>query len=235
MTKREKEPMSFEHLHRRAVAAALRRGGSHHRLSNGAAIVEVGRSDEPALFILSGLHGDERSGPLAVVRLLEDTAIPLPGGFGRVVCCAVINDEGWGGETREWCGLDLNRVMSTRIEHPHFVEELMQMIAHVRPVAYVDLHEDSDTDYAYVFVNRDDPHDFSERLAEHLQASTEQWSNDDPWEGSSEVWARSLGATHCTTVEVPPGWPLEERVLWHTRALTWCLTRLPQYLSAQRG
>lgn len=216
--------MDFKEITTRAALAARKQQALTWRLSNGAVVAQYGDSDAPGIFLLSGVHGDERSGPEALLSLLEG---PLGSCcFERILVCPVLNDEGWDKGERNWRGLDLNRSFSEQ-GAPPFVRELMILLQANPPLAVLDLHEDETEQDPYLFRYQDEKGDYLEQMAERLTLRLEPWKMDPEWEGSTEVWARrDLKVPYGFTLEVPPTWSMAARISLNLQAANWCLNRV---------
>jgi predicted deacylase len=221
--------LSFQEFHDRVNIAASRHAGSVQWLDNGGAQVRIGDQHLPAICIVSGLHGDERSGPIAILRLLERANLLLPVGYSLLVF-PLVNDVGWNARTREWSTLDLNR--SFGLPHaPKFLQQIADEIARSRPPGFLDLHEDSDTDFPYIFrYLRDDP-EFALELQAELSARDEWWDDNPGWAGASECHARAHGSRVAATLEAPPVWALERRVEWNMKAVEVGIACMPRHLA----
>jgi hypothetical protein len=138
----------------------------------------------------------------------------------------LINDAGWDEYTRNWHSLNLNRSFLPELAPP-FLGELMMDLSSCVPSLYLDLHEDSEKSFAYVYRYTEDRHDLAERLERVLEAEDVPWSPEEleRWKGASEVFVRRLGCNRSATLEAPPAWPLGRRVAWYLRALQYCSCR----------
>jgi len=193
------------------------------RLLNGATVAHIG-SDGPRLAIVAGVHGDERSGPLALLAWVSSRNAPLIPPDRQVWLLPLLNDEGWDAHRREWRGLDLNRSFLSRETPPELVRPIMDEWRARPPDMFLDLHEDSDRPVQpYLFRYPGDEHGLAERLAVHLGAQMVDWMDFDEWEGSDEVFLRRLGCSRCITIEAPQSWSLEERIRWNLKAVQWCV------------
>lgn len=187
-------------------------------LPNGCPLIECGDDNGIVVTIISGIHGDERSGPLSILRLLESEGFEdyLLSMKVNLRIAPLVNDHGWDNDTREWMGIDLNRSFSCPNQLLH---ELKNWILAKPSMAFVDLHEDSDVEYPYIFQLNEDTSSLTRYVASELHATLEPWDYSDEWSGSSEVFARKNGIHHCITTEAPPIWSLEDRIQWNTRAI----------------
>ncbi len=217
--------LNFRDYHDEFEKAISQHGGAVRRLTNGGCQGIIGNTDGPRLAIMSGVHGDERSGPLALldwVRHIES----LPRNL-TLWMVPLLNDAGWDDNTREWNGLNLNAAFLPGVA-PSFVAEVMADLAAHVPQVFLDLHEDSEKPFPYVFRYTEDRHDFASRLQQALGAVDVQWSAADRqrWKGSTEIYVRDIGCHRSATIEAPPIWPLNARIEWNQRAVRWCIHEL---------
>jgi hypothetical protein len=225
MTVAEIDCLDFTAFHERFRAAVRQHGGVVRPLSNGG-FAGIWNPTAPRLAVMSGLHGDERSGPIALLQWLE-AALP-----GSLVSASVplwlaplLNAHGWNRREREWNSHDLNGCFHPATPAP-FLAEVMDDLRVCPPAFFLDLHEDSGWAEPYLFGYTEERHDLPERLAQELQCHLEPWTSFEAWAGCSEVFVRELGCTRCATVEASPNWPLEERVVWQQRALRWFVAQI---------
>jgi hypothetical protein len=200
---------------------------SLRQLAHGGLIAQVNDCG-PCLAVISGLHGDERSGPLALLEWACRQKGPFCPNDKRVWVLPLLNDQGWDKNKRKWLELDLNRAFLPGGEGiPVFVQEVMEEWAKRPPNLFLDIHEDSvRPNEPYLFWYKEEAHDLALRLAEYLQAKSEPWDDFDYWRGSDEVYLRTLGCDHCITIESPAGWPMQERIRWNLAAMEWCIEHL---------
>jgi predicted deacylase len=198
-----------------------------HQMAHGGLIAQI-NDRGPCLAVISGLHGDERSGPLALLEWASRQDSQLCPEDRRVWLLPLLNDQGWDKNERMWRDLDLNRAFLPGAQTtPRFVHEVMEEWAIHLPDMFLDIHEDSSRpDEPYLFWYKDETHDLALRLAEHLQAKSEPWDDFEYWRGSDEVYLRTLGCQHCITIESPAGWPIQERIRWNLNAMEWCIEHL---------
>jgi predicted deacylase len=200
------------------------------QLAHGGLIAQI-NDHGPCLAVISGLHGDERSGPLALLEWTCRQDGPLCPSDRRVWLLPLLNDLGWDNKERKWQEVDLNRAFLPGEEAiPLFVQEVMEEWAKRPPEMFLDIHEDATRpNEPYLFWYKEETHDLALRLAEHLQAKSEPWDDFDYWRGSDEVYLRTLGCHHCITIESPKGWPMQERIRWNLAAVEWCIEQLGEY------
>lgn len=215
--------LSFDNYYTRFNAAALKHGMTILQLPHGGCIATLGGA--PYLALMSGLHGDERSGPLAILEWLEATpSHELMSSHYGLWIAPLINDDGWNKNSRLWNDIDLNRHFTN--EAPTFLKIIMQNLTEHAPTLFLDLHEDAERDQAYVFKCLEDSHELANALALELNADIELWSHDDEWTGASETFVRHLGVNKSITIEAPPIWNIEARIVWQKRAILWCCSHV---------
>jgi len=208
--------LTFQEYFVRFERAALRHKAHLTNLSNNGCIAQFGIG--PCFAMMSGLHGDERSGPLAILEWLENLPVEYPLRH-RLWIAPLINDDGWNNNKREWHGLDVNR--SFNGSAPDFLKTIMMDLDTARPRQFLDLHEDSDFGFPYLFKFTGDEHTLAEQLASHLDLHMQIWSDFAEWETASEVYVRRLGCDYSVTVEVPPQWSLQDRIRLNIQVITW--------------
>ena len=215
--------ISFANYYRAFRNATKRHGGQIMRLTNGSHIFCLERPDRPRLAFFSGLHGDERSGPLALLEWLAQSP-DLEALDSSLLVLPLLNDAGWDAGTRDWNGQNLNRAFcdnSTSVKPP-FVREAMDSLRNFMPDLFLDLHEVVEVDFPYVYRYTRDSHDLSQRLQKALDAADEPWSSMEQWDGTTEVFVRRLGCDLCATIEAPCSWPLKRRVSWQLAGISSC-------------
>ncbi len=199
------------------------------QLAHGGAIAQI-NDRGPCLAIISGLHGDERSGPLALLEWASRKDEPLCPADRQVWLLPLLNDLGWDRNERMWQEVDLNRAFLPGEEKtPPFVREVMYEWARNPPDLFLDIHEDaSRPDEPYLFWYKQETHDLALQMAEYLQAKSEPWDDFEYWRGSDEVYLRTLGCQRCITIESPTGWSMQERIKWNLAAVEWCIEHLSE-------
>lgn len=210
----------FSEFYDRFAAIARREGASVERFGNGAYSAHFGSPRDPLAFFMSGLHGDEQAGPLALLEWLEKD------GHHRLLkknialkVIPLVNDLGWDRYTRNYGRQNLNRNFDSRA--PGFLRQMMLAIEKRPPKFFLDLHEDQQVRNAYIFRMAGDASGLSEFLQANMQAYDLLWKPARTWGGTSEVFVRSLGCRYAATTETPRGWSLRRRIRWHCVCLDW--------------
>jgi len=170
------------------------------RLSNGSFICKFGSGTK--FFILAGVHGDERSGPVSLVEFFseKDNFVGVPIEF---IVCPLLNTLGWDGNTRNYENKDLNRCFNAK--GPKFIKELMSFLKEEKPSYFLDLHEDEDkTIKDYIWANEGGNSKLSSFIAKKNKMNLEYWKDSQKnWKSSSsEEFIRSLGCKNAITSEV---------------------------------
>lgn len=195
------------------------------------------------IYISSGVHGDEPSGPLALLELLQENRWPDDMNLWLVPC---VNPTGFRQNTRENAlGIDLNR------DYRHL--NTVEVQAHVRWLEQLPdfdltilLHEDWEANGFYVYeLNRGNLPGQAELLIESICkiCPIETATLVDDWECRGGIirpqidpmdrpqWAEALYlGVHKTpqsyTLETPSDFPLPLRVKAHTHAVRTILERV---------
>lgn len=198
--------MNFETFYEEFSESTHRLGATESPLSNGAAFYTFGES--PKIGILSGVHGDEKSGPLTLLKWVQELK-KIKTSFW---VCPLLNDQGWDKDTRRWNALDLNRNFSKRSRVP-LLRECYRFFKKNTPKIFLDLHEDSFTrkNYIYHYITEDTT--FAEYLSKGKNAGI-IWSKPSEWKGCSENLMQSLGTQYMATIEASPYFKLDNRSKW---------------------
>jgi predicted deacylase len=214
--------MTFQEYNTRfETAMAKRQGVRLSRLANGALIARLGQRG-PRLAVIAGLHGDETSGPLALLEWACTAAEPLVPPGVQLWMAPLLNDLGWDAGVREWNELDLNRSFLPGKQAPAFLRPLVREWRRRPPAMLLDYHEDLESPGEfYIFRFTEEEHDLPERMAEALGIGMWDWTEYAEWEGCSETFLRGLGCTRCVTLEAPTVWPMAQRIECNLQAFGW--------------
>jgi murein peptide amidase A len=233
------ETIDIHHVRREAHRLALEHGWQSDTFleSGGLTLLGYRRPHAAAvknLYLSTGIHGDEPSGPLAVLRLLEENQWP-EANLWLVPC---LNPGGFDLNTRENpAGVDLNR------DYRHL--KTLEVTAHVRwlseqpnfDLALI-LHEDWEANGFYVYeVNPNNLPSFAEPIVESVGGlcPVETAELVDNWPIKAGIirpaidpkdrpqWAEALylvvnKTPRSYTLETPSDFPLALRVETHVRA-----------------
>ncbi len=111
-------------------------------------VAECGRSDQPAISISAGVHGDEPAGVWALLSLVRDGLLD-PRFAYRIWPC--LNPTGFDRRTRASVdGIDVNRSFGRGGTSPE-ARAVLTATRDRRCVLAIDLHEDLEADGAYVY------------------------------------------------------------------------------------
>lgn len=210
---------TYDQLTSECERLAHQLGMKVEKLPNGAPVLIHG--DDVKLVMLSGTHGDERSGPMFLEGLLREfkrTGLPK---FGFAMVPA-LNDQGWDDKTRTWHGQNLNRAFGKDSKRTDVTEALKKLLTKLKPDYFWDIHEDSTQKKFYIFKCAEEPASFYDRLARHLGTKPVLWYKDNKiWRGrDAESFMLRHGAISFTS-EAPPSAPLNRRLAWLTKIYKW--------------
>ncbi len=166
------------------------------------------RENAPAVYISTGMHGDEPAGPLALLELLEDDLLERNLTF---YICPCLNPTGLSLKTREngleFGGIDMNR--------DYILQQTAEITGHVRwlkklvpnsPELFISLHEDWESGGYYFYeinCTGDKPERYEylvDRLKDVMLMEAEQVI--DEHEVRREGWIY-----HEAESDIPEGWP----------------------------
>ena len=186
--------MNFFQYNQKLLKQAEKNKLSTQRLSNDAVVVRGGKGVR--VVIVSGLHGDEKSGPLGILDWLSKSGFRAKVSF---LIIPLINNEGWNKSERLWRGKDLNRAFGQK--RVDFIDELGKILTDFRPELFLDFHEDEKEDsYFYRLAKKEYPLYYF--LKRSLALSERSWGSFEKWKGSSEVFVRRLGCKKAVTIEL---------------------------------
>ncbi len=218
------DTMTFDEFYTRFERAANAHGFSRSDITGGARIYQLAGSNE-GIAVLSGLHGEERAGPIAVLRWLETAPVGrlVPPG-ARVWLLPLFSRAAWDSHLRTPGGVNRNDIWGPGATNRSAASmEVEKSLRAFRPQTFLDLHEDSSDEKGegYIFGYHEDE-EYAPALANALQCSVEPWRfRDKSARGASETFVRMLGCMRTTTVETPQSLALADRVHFHIQALQW--------------
>ena len=176
----------------------------------------------PSTFIVSGQHGDERAGPIALLEMARDGELPI---LGSIRICPITHPEAWDDYTRMPGGLDMNRVWDIE-KAPAPILTLMMSIESRRPDFFLDLHESNHehpkSGEMFEIRHADTP--WGHRLVRALGHNTVGFKLHDHIAGSARKYTYDLGVRDTAVVETSTLLSLSERVEFHKEVIRLCVS-----------
>lgn len=195
-------------------------------LSNEALQIVFNRNNEKQIVLISGLHGDEKSGPIAILEFLKTFDV---GDIGLTIF-PLVNNLGWDKNKRKWKGLNLNRCFGIDTA-PKFMRQISKRIKEVHPFL-IDLHEDVGTGNSYIFKHSNDKFSIIDEISHELHCQIEYWDTGTKWIGTSEQFSLFVGSKFTTTFEASvEEYSMEERVQWQFKGIKLCFKYLQDFSS----
>lgn len=160
------------------------------KLSNGAIIYAHGKANR---FFMAGVHGEERAPVMALNTLLRDN-------LEDVWILPCLNKKGFEEFNRFHGKYNLNSQFKSDTELP-FIKELMYIIQNESPKLFVDMHEDVDSHYDYIWTSfnnskyNDEVEDFCKKEDVGLLYCPEKWPEQpamNMYKTAAEDWARKI-------------------------------------------
>ena len=171
------------------------------------------RTNKPLVCVLSGLHGNERTGPVSILRWLRE--------MEKVTFdCSVfplVNDLGWDSNARQWKEFDLNRSFNQKTG-PVFMRQMIRILKASPPAVFLDFHDDPVKDASYVFTYVKDPR-VDAYVGKTLNMNCVPWDDAAVWKYCSEVFVRRLGCSSCVTIEAATKLDFDKRTLLNVRII----------------
>lgn len=206
-------------------------------LSNGAPVLY--KPGNKVFSIISGIHGDEKAGPLFLYQLLKTLVKNKDSIPDGLLIIPLVNNIGWDYNSRfykEWKedyfgpDIDLNRQFKKDTEIK-LIQEIMNIYRDKPIVLHWDIHEDDSRNYEYVFGFSGNS-DLSKELAQYLECWLEIWVQ---FDGSSESFLIDLFDRQVSslTTETPPIWELAQRIEWNKKVFDWLLNRFVHHNAYQ--
>jgi predicted deacylase len=232
----ETDGIKFQDFNQSFVQEAKRLGLKMDYLSNGAVVARLERNiSTPTIFnkqpktirlaLVGGIHGNERSGPFIILDWLrQQKRETLHENPTSLWICPLLNNDGWDADCREWKGQDLNRIFK-QFNAPVFIQEFKQQLLDFPPTAYLDFHEDCDTEQPYFFHNSQDISNYSFEMQTALNAGYHLWRGKED-DGNAEMFVRDAGCNNSMTVEVPSRWPIRKRIIWGRQTIQWFYSQI---------
>ena len=187
-------------------------------INNGSLIATTGNS--PRFAVMSGVHGDERSGPLAIVEWVKENKKKIKQGKFEFWFMPLLNIRGWNENKRNSGLYNPNREFfkSTKLT---FLKPVMDSLAEKAPLVFIDLHEDSTEKEPYFWKFKEEKPRLADYLASGFNVETYPWEWDYYRNGkiSSDEFVRKLGCNETVTTEIHPDEPLEKRIKFQMRCI----------------
>jgi len=174
------------------------------KLSNGAEIHTYGR---PHLFLMAGVHGEERAGTMALMTIIRDD-------LKDVWILPCLNIQGHT-ELNRYCGdKNLNEEFKEDTTL-NFMQELMEILRNNKPEIFVDLHEDVCAENDYIWSNFSNEKNMDKKVKNFCKKNGVgllYQPDIDYYKGSSEQFARKIGVPSCYTTETKQYAPFDKRL-----------------------
>ncbi len=178
------------------------------KLSNGARIYTYGK---PNLFLLGGVHGEERASAMALMHTLSDN-------LKNVWILPCLNKQGYE-ELNRLCGKkNLNEEFEEDTTLP-FMHELMNILKENKPKIFVDMHEDVDASNAYIWTHFFNEKKIEKKVRAYCKANdiglTYQPDVDEYYystKGTSQSFAHEIGVPSSYTTETMQYAPFDKRL-----------------------
>lgn len=195
------------------------------RLSDGRSVYQLGKGPVK-ISVISGIHGEERSGPVALLAWLELTkkGYLIPGHVTLLVC-PLVGHEAWNHRRRHEKGkMNLNSVWA-RQSPPKYIHELKKELRRFKSKVFLDIHEDST-------IRDNEPYIFRHQMVRgkilDLQGALGVSPRKGLWKspkyrGTSETFVYDTGCFETSTLETPQTKSLRSRVGFDLAAIKWVL------------
>jgi len=180
------------------------------------------------LALISGIHGEERAGPISLLKFLERTKAGklIPSNVSLLIS-PLLGFDAWDKQSRENEEINLNEAWSKKAA-PDYIHQLKIELENFKPDLFFDFHEDStiEDEEPYLFRRKANKNIIFE-LQDALDVCRKKgiWRKSVEYPGSSESFAHSIGCPETTTVETPQTQPLRNRVGFDLAILDWVMKK----------
>jgi hypothetical protein len=218
---------SHENYMKRFIVAAEKHNFSCVELGSNRKVFYLG-SGAMHLAIISGIHGEERAGPIALLKFLERTKVGslIPNNISLLIS-PLLGFDAWDKKSRENEKLNLNESWSKKAA-PDYIHKLKIELENFKPDLFFDFHEDStiEDEEPYLFRRKSNKNIIFElQNAMDICRKKGIWRKSVEYPGSSESFAHSIGCPETTTVETPQTQPLRNRVGFNLAVLDWIMKK----------
>lgn len=192
--------------------AAMSTGMAVEMLPDSLRLYSFGRG-RPCAFVVSGQHGGERAGPIALLEMVQSGDLPR---FGSIYVCPIVSPIAWDMHERSPNGINSNRTWSPRGSSAG-VRVLMQRMEKIRPDIFLDLHESDEEqpDHGRTHEIRHSGSPWGSALIDALGSDLVGAKVDIRIPGSARMFAERLGVPAAATVESCAYVSPDERLEFH--------------------
>jgi hypothetical protein len=178
------------------------------------------------LAMISGIHGEERAGPIALLKFLERTKKGrlIPDNISLFIS-PILGSEGWDKRDRINDNVNLNDVWSWK-SAPNYIHNVKEELKNFKPDLFFDFHEDTsiEDNEPYLWRKRSN-RDFIFELQKAVGVCRRKgnWRYIKDFNGCSENFIHSIGCRETTTIETPQSASLRSRVGFNLAVLKYTL------------
>jgi predicted deacylase len=238
--------LSAESFMKRFDKAAKKHGFKTKRMRFGRSVYTLGKGPERVLFN-SGIHGEERAGPIALLTWLErtDKGQLISENFSLMIS-PLVGHDAWNNKRRkENNKINLNSVWVSknekkeRFQHasvrpPKYVTDIRKAMIKFDPTFFLDFHEDTtikdNEPYLWRnFKNRGAIYDLQEAVG--VSRKKGGWAIEDANKTTAEIFVYELGCEQTSTVETPQTKSLKYRVAFDLAIIHWTFNTLSKHQS----
>ena len=177
-------------------------------LTNGAKIYQYGRPD---LFLMSGVHGEERASVMALMTILSND-------LKNVWILPCLNIQGHN-ELNRFCGNKNLNDEFTENTTLDFMQELMDILKNNKPKIFVDMHEDTEAQNNYIWTHFSNDEYIEDRVRAYCKENDlglfYQPEVDEYYYstiGTSQSFAERIGVPNSYTTETMQYAPFNKRL-----------------------
>lgn len=192
--------------------------GSEIKLTDDVSLFVRGKG-KCTLFIISGVHGEERGSVVSLFNWAKKLSSLKVS--GKICVIPIINPKAWDLRRRSVGNQNLNFVWNEKrsVKHPQ-VQKVMKMLRKDPPLIMLDLHEDPDWPRHYICRRTDNK--WGLQFQKDMATSTRcgLWKKYD--NQTAESFSHSIGIEKSFTIESSMRHHIDDRVDFHLKCIQYC-------------
>lgn len=194
--------------------------GTEIKLTDDVSVFKRGKG-KCTLFIIAGIHGEERASVVSLYNWAKKLANLKV--HGKICVIPIINPKAWGLRRRSTGNQNLNFVWNDKraVKHPQ-IQKVMKMLRKNPPVVFLDLHEDGGQLGGEHYICRNKGCSWGLQMQKDLAVSKRMgiWTKHDYQ--TAESFVHSLGVDKSFTVETSPYHHIDDRCTFHQSVIEYC-------------
>lgn len=194
--------------------------GKEIKLTEETSLFSIGRG-KCTMILISGSHGTERSGPIALynfAKWLSDHKIN-----GKIYIVPILNPLAWNRKERAPNRLNTNRIWNEiKCKRALQIKKIMKLLKKEKPLIFGDFHEDDTIKDEKPYIFRFHDSEFAKKLQIEMNTSPRKGISRKHDGQTSESYAHSIGIIDSFTSESYPYAHIDDRVQFQHDIMRFC-------------